>query len=150
MHFKAPGREGFLQDLAGCKAVMATVGDTLITEALHLHKPYPALPMRGQFEQEIDAFFLEQRGCGRNPKQVTPEGIGDFLYRLPAYETRLTEYPGSDKTALLGMLDGLLGNDADLARTASSTARGIDDPLIKAVYARRCLPARGQAALRVV
>ena len=116
LHFKAPSREGFLQDLAGCKAVMATAGYTLITEALHLHKPYLALPMRGQFEQEINAFFLEQLGYGRNLQQLTSEGIGDFLYGLPDYKARLSEYPGSDNTALLCMLDGLLENGGDLAR----------------------------------
>ena len=116
LHFKAPSREGFLQDLAGCKAVMATAGYTLITEAFHLRKPYLALPMRGQFEQEINAFFLEQLGCGRNLQQVTPEGIGDFLYSLPEYKSRLSDYPGSDNTALLGMLDRLLENEGDLAR----------------------------------
>jgi uncharacterized protein (TIGR00661 family) len=116
LHFKAPSREGFLQDLAGCKAVMATAGYTLITEALHLHKPYLALPMRGQFEQEINAFFLEQSGYGRNLRQATPEGIGDFLYGLPEYKARLSEYPGSDNTALLGMLDQLLENEGELAR----------------------------------
>jgi uncharacterized protein (TIGR00661 family) len=114
--FKTPSREGFLQDLAGCQAVMATAGYTLITEALHLHKPYLALPMRGQFEQEINAFFLEQSGYGRNLRQATPEGIGDFLYGLPEYKARLSEYPGSDNTALLGMLDQLLENEGELAR----------------------------------
>ena len=116
LHFKAPRRKGFLKDLAGCKAVMATAGYTLITEALHLHKPYLALPMRGQFEQEINAFFLEQLGYGRNLQQVTPEGIGDFLYGLPDYKVRLSEYPGSDNSALLGMLDCLLENEGGLAR----------------------------------
>lgn len=64
--FKAPSRNGFLTDLARCKAVMATAGFTLMTEALHLHKPYLALSMRGQFEHEINAVFLVQSGYGRN------------------------------------------------------------------------------------
>lgn len=38
--FKPPSKEGFLKDLADCKAVMATAGFTLITESLHLKKPY--------------------------------------------------------------------------------------------------------------
>jgi uncharacterized protein (TIGR00661 family) len=39
---------------------MATAGFTLISEALHLKKPYLALPMIGQFEQAINAVFLEE------------------------------------------------------------------------------------------
>jgi hypothetical protein len=73
--------------------------------------------MRGQFEQEINAFFLEQLGYGRNLRRVIPEGIGDFFYRLPELKARLDEYPGSDNTALLAMLDRLLENEGDLART---------------------------------
>jgi uncharacterized protein (TIGR00661 family) len=81
--FKAPSTDGFLRDLAACKGVMATAGFTLITESLHLRKPYLALPMSGQFEQVINAVFLEKLGCGINLRQVTPQSIGDFLYRLP-------------------------------------------------------------------
>ena len=115
--FKAPSRNGFLADLARCKAVMATAGFTLMTEALHLHKPYLALPMRGQFEQEINAFFLEQSGYGRNMRRTTREGIGYFFYRLTDYTARLSDYPASDNTALLDMVDRLLEGNAFLAHS---------------------------------
>lgn len=114
--FKSPSRDEFLQDLAACKAVMATAGFTLITEALHLHKPYLALPMRGQFEQEINAVFLAQLGYGLNARQVTPETIGDFLYHLPDYSVRLSDYPSTGNAAILGMIDRLLTEDGHLAR----------------------------------
>jgi uncharacterized protein (TIGR00661 family) len=114
--FKSPSRDGFLQDLAACKAVMATAGFTLITEALHLHKPYLALPMRGQFEQEINAVFLAQLGYGLNARQVTPATIGDFLYHLADYSARLSDYPVTGNAAILEMIDRLLAEDGHLAR----------------------------------
>lgn len=43
--FKSFSKEGFLDDLASAKAVIATVGFTLISEALFLRKPYLALPV---------------------------------------------------------------------------------------------------------
>ena len=52
--YKPFSKDGFLQDLASCKAVMATAGFTLMTESFYLRKPYLTLPMRGQFEQEIN------------------------------------------------------------------------------------------------
>ncbi|MDZ7616682.1 MAG: glycosyltransferase family protein, partial [Patescibacteria group bacterium] len=63
--YRCPSRDGFLDDLVSAKAVMATAGFTLISEALHLRKPYLAMPMRGQFEQELNAYQLEQAGYGK-------------------------------------------------------------------------------------
>ena len=48
--YKNFSKVGFLEDLASCKAVMATAGFTLMMESFYLRKPYLALPMRGQFE----------------------------------------------------------------------------------------------------
>ncbi|MEJ2039873.1 MAG: glycosyltransferase family protein [Desulfosarcinaceae bacterium] len=107
LHFKRPSREGFLQYLATCRAVMATAGFTLITEALHLHKPYLALPMTGQFEQEINAHFLSQLGYGINLRSLQPEAVGDFLYRLPELARRLAAYPVEGNDAILDRLTAL-------------------------------------------
>ncbi|MEW6486921.1 MAG: glycosyltransferase family protein [Thermodesulfobacteriota bacterium] len=106
--FRPPSREGFLSDLVSCKAVVATAGFTLLGEALHLGKPYLALPMKGPFEQELNAFLLDETGLGRNGRRLTPEVLGDFLYRLPEYRERLAAYPRSDNRALLARLEALL------------------------------------------
>jgi UDP:flavonoid glycosyltransferase YjiC (YdhE family) len=95
---------------------MATAGFTLITESLHLRKPYLALPMSGQFEQVINAIFLEKLGCGINLQQVTPQSIGDFLYRLPEFEAALAGQPSFDNRLLLRKMDALLADDAKEAR----------------------------------
>jgi uncharacterized protein (TIGR00661 family) len=107
-------REGFLADLAGAKAVIATAGFTLLTESLHLGKPYLALPMRGQFEQELNALLLEELGYGRNGREATAETVGDFLYRLPEYRAALAAYPsgaGGPDGRLTDRLDALLADD---------------------------------------
>lgn len=114
--FKAPSTDGFLKDLAACKGVMATAGFTLITEALHLKKPYLALPMAGQFEQAINAVFLEKIACGISLDPVASEGIGNFLYRLPEFDAALAEQPAFDNGPLLAKVDALLANDAEEAR----------------------------------
>lgn len=114
--YKPFSREGFLSDLAGCKAVIATAGFTLISEALHLKKPYCALPMLGQFEQQLNAFQLDQLGYGKDASNATPEAIGDFLYQLPDYQGQLTDYRSSDNREIKQKLDELLADDASLAR----------------------------------
>jgi len=109
-------KDGFLQDLASAKAVIATAGFTLISEALCLRKPYLALPMKGQFEQELNAFQLQNLGYGKCVAEPTSEVIGDFLYRLPDFEHRLLDYTPGDNSDIKGKLDELLADDCVLAR----------------------------------
>ncbi len=116
LEFRPPSREGFLGDLVSCKAVVATAGFTLIGEALHLGKPYLALPMKGQFEQELNAFLLEEAGLGKNGRRLGPEVLGDFLYRLPEYRERLAAYPRADNRALLARLDEVLADSGAALR----------------------------------
>lgn len=114
--FKPFGRDGFLDDLATAKAVVATAGFTLISEALYLKKPYMAMPMQGQFEQELNAFQLQRLGYGKSVPEIGPESIGDFLYRAADYRERLEEYEAGDNRAIKDKLDELLEDDCALAR----------------------------------
>jgi uncharacterized protein (TIGR00661 family) len=114
--FRPFSRDGFLADLAAAKAVIATAGFTLISEALYLHKPYCALPMEGQFEQELNAYMLAGLGYGKNAANLGDESIGDFLYRIPDYEQSVHRYPAVDNSAILRKLDELLADDCALAR----------------------------------
>lgn len=56
--------ERFSDDLVGCRAVVAAAGNQLIGEALHLGKPFFALPEAAHSEQLINAHFLKAMGCG--------------------------------------------------------------------------------------
>jgi len=114
--FKSFSTEGFLNDLASCKAVMATAGFTLMTEAFYLGKPYLALPMRGQFEQELNAVLLARLKYGINLNRIRPEAVGNFFYRLPDYRDSLNTYRAEDNSAIKAMLGQLLENNCLLAR----------------------------------
>ena len=114
--FKPFSKDGFLDDLAAAKAVIATAGFTLISESLRLRKPYMAMPMQGQFEQELNAFQLQRLGYGKSVPEPGPEAIGDFLYRLPEYAQRLEDYQVHDNQAIKDKLDELLDNNCTLAR----------------------------------
>ncbi len=114
--FRPFSRDGFLDDLASAKAVIATAGFTLISEALCLRKPYLAMPMQGQFEQELNGFQLAQQGYGKSLAEVDAESIGDFLYRLPDFRERLENYQPGDNSQIKAKLDELLADDCGLAR----------------------------------
>lgn len=114
--FKPFSQEGFLEDLAAAKAVMATAGFTLISEALYLKKPYLALPMEGQFEQELNAYQLGKLGYGMNMPSVSHDAIASFLYHEPDYVEKLREYKAEGNQAIQAKLDELLADDAMKAR----------------------------------
>lgn len=116
LQFKPFSRDGFVHDLATAKAVISTAGFTLISEALSLRKPYLALPMQGQFEQQLNGYQLRKLGYGTSVDEVTSVAIGDFLYRLPDFEARLSQYAAGDNSQIKAKLDALLADDAALAR----------------------------------
>jgi uncharacterized protein (TIGR00661 family) len=105
LEFKKFSAPGFLEDLAGARAVVATAGFTLLGESLHLRKPLLALPMRGQYEQELNSYLLGKTGWGRDGREPGPETIGDFLFRLPQYEEALASYPRRDNRATFAAID---------------------------------------------
>ena len=106
--FKKPSLDGFLQDLVSSKAVIANAGFSLVTEALHLGKPYLAIPVKHQFEQIFNAYLLDKMGYGAYWEKLDKEQIESFLYNLPLYAEKLAKYPRQDNGALLGKLDALI------------------------------------------
>jgi uncharacterized protein (TIGR00661 family) len=44
--------------------VIANSGFSLICEALYLGKPYLAIPVRHQFEQVLNAYYVDKMGYG--------------------------------------------------------------------------------------
>lgn len=116
MVFKPYSRDGFLEDFAACKAVMATAGFTLMTEAFYLRKPYLALPMRGQFEQELNAHWLAKLNFGINLRRIRSEAVGNFLYQLPDFKVYLNDYRAVDNSAIKDKLGELLDNNCGLAK----------------------------------
>ena len=109
-------REGFLDDLAGARAVLATAGFTLISESLHLGKPYLALPMQGQFEQQLNGFQLQRLGYGISVDEPSPMAVSSFLYHLPDFRENLASYRREDNSAILAKLDELLADDCAQVR----------------------------------
>ena len=84
--------EGFLRDLESCQSVLATAGFTLISEAIYLGKPYLALPMAGQFEQQLNAICLEELGFGVNARRADRAALSGFFECLPSLQARVAAY----------------------------------------------------------
>lgn len=125
LEYHAPSQHGFLEHLVQARAVIATAGFTLLTESLFLAKPYLALPMKGQFEQELNAYLLAESGYGVRYDGGGTDEIAAFLYRLPEYERQLASYDPGTNAALCARLDELLADDAaELAQLVRSRETG--------------------------
>jgi uncharacterized protein (TIGR00661 family) len=106
--FKKPSMDGFLRDLLAAKAIIANAGFSLVTEALHLGKPYLAIPVKHQFEQIFNAYWLDKSGYGAYWEDLNKERVESFLYNLPDYAKKLEAYPRQGNGALLEKLDALI------------------------------------------
>ena len=110
--YKRPSLDGFMRDLTNAKAVVANSGFSLVTEALHLGKPYLAVPVKHQFEQIFNAHWLRKTGYGAYWGELNKERVESFLYNLPLYQEKLAEYPRQGNGALLAKLDALISEYA--------------------------------------
>jgi uncharacterized protein (TIGR00661 family) len=107
--FKNPSMDGFLHDLTGAKAVIANAGFSLVSEALHLGKPYLAIPVKNQFEQTFNAYYVDKLGYGAWWEDLGKEQIESFLFNLPFYSGNLRTYPRAGNGAILAKVDELIG-----------------------------------------
>ena len=106
--FRKPSLETFLHDLCNCRAVIANAGFSLISEALYLGKPYLAWPVKRQFEQVFNAYYIGQTGYGVYWEDLNKERVDSFLFNLDWYKENLAKYPRQDNSALLRKLDELI------------------------------------------
>ena len=65
--------------------------------------------MRKQFEQVLNARYLEAEGYGLAAEASSTEArLGEFLERLPDFERKLSSYSQDGNRQMLAALDNLL------------------------------------------
>ncbi|MDO8661091.1 MAG: glycosyltransferase family protein, partial [Candidatus Woesearchaeota archaeon] len=94
---KFSAAEDFIADLASCQGVITNGGFTLITEALHLGKPILSVPVKGQFEQILNAYYVQKLGYGLTSNVLTPELMNEFAKRLPEFKKNISKYNSEKK-----------------------------------------------------
>jgi uncharacterized protein (TIGR00661 family) len=97
---------GFIDDLRTARGVVASGGFTLMGEAVYLHRPMLAVPIKKQFEQVLNARYLEAEGYGLGADEISAERLGEFIERLPDFERRLAGYTQDGNKDLFGALEG--------------------------------------------
>ncbi|WP_028081255.1 glycosyltransferase family protein [Solimonas soli] len=94
LEFRAPSVDGFVRDLAHCRAVLSTAGNQLIGEAIHFGKPILALP-EAAFEQRLNAHMIERMGVGQRGDlmRLTPSDIDRFLGNGAWHRSNMSDHP---------------------------------------------------------
>ena len=106
--YKPFSEVGFVDDLRTCRGVVASGGFTLMGEAVYLHKPMISQPVARQFEQILNARYLEREGYGLCAEDLPESKLREFLDRLPDFEQNLARYSQSGNDQLLTKLDEVL------------------------------------------
>ncbi|MBC8495809.1 hypothetical protein H8D36_06655 [archaeon] len=87
--FKKPSTETFLNDLASCNAVITGGGYTLFSEALFFGKPIYSVPIKSQFEQMVNGFYLEKQGYGLYDLDPTLARLTQFFEGTPYFKRNI-------------------------------------------------------------
>jgi len=113
LRYRPFSEQGFVDDLASCRGVIAGGGFTLMGEAVYLRKPMLAVPLGRQFEQMLNARYLEREGYGRWAAALDDPGvIHDFVAAIPGCEAKLASYSQDGNRVLFEHLDTLLDRAA--------------------------------------
>lgn len=106
--YKPHNPETFIDDLASCRAIIATAGFSLISEALYLHKPYLALPVDKQYEQLLNAYYLKKLDYGDYTTKPTIKQIRHFLHKTEHYTHKLSQFVQNGNELLLNAVDAFI------------------------------------------
>jgi len=96
--FRSYSEQGLLADLASCAYVVCGGSHSLISEALYYGKPVMSFPVKGAFEQWINAHYVENLGYCRH---LDMHNLDARLF--PGFEQRLGEY---EQNVAAGMFRG--------------------------------------------
>src|SRR5262249_5246300 len=106
----------FIEDLRTARAVIASGGFTLMSEAVYLRKPVLAVPLVGHFEQVLNALYLQKLGYGVFAKELTPEGLTEFLRLGAKTGEGLKEYQQDGNSEAFAAVDAQLARALERRR----------------------------------
>jgi len=98
----------FVDDLRTARAAIAGGGFSFLSEAVSLRVPLLSVPLEQQFEQELNARWLEHLGYGTYARELGAETIAHFLERVDSHAKALEAYERYDNSMLFGCVDELV------------------------------------------
>jgi uncharacterized protein (TIGR00661 family) len=99
---------GFVEDLRTARAAISGGGFSMLSEAVSLHVPTLSVPVEHQFEQQLNARYLQHLGYGAWSPSLDAEVIAAFLAKVDDYAHALTRYARRDNGMLFACVDELI------------------------------------------
>ena len=144
---KSPDNEMFLNDLASSKAVITNGGHSLISEALYLGKPVYSIPTHGDFEQMINAYYLQRSDYGLYDLSPSVKRLRFFLNSVRNLKENIDQdhsrFNGNDQ--FFSLIDSAIESICNAPRVPAqlfSVSKPRATSRRKQFYAHFLLPAR--------
>jgi uncharacterized protein (TIGR00661 family) len=107
--FKSFNEDEFFHDLASAMAVITNGGFSLISEALYLEKPIFSIPVKKQFEQILNALYLDKLEYGEFHQDLDKESIEKFLSNIDFYREKIqSKFKHDHNQAIFNRLDEII------------------------------------------
>ncbi len=123
IEYKPRSIDGFLADLVSCRGVITGGGFSLLSEAVYLGKPTLAMPLKGQFEQLMNARYLERLGYGTCALEIDKPALDRFLDGLDGFHERLSGYSQDGNREALEVINRTVEAAAEETRRERARSR---------------------------
>ena len=109
--FKSFSEDGLLRDMASCNFVICGGGHTLMSEALYYGKPIISLPVKGAFEQWLNAHYLQKLGFGLhlNMHHLDEAAVAGFESKVEGCRQRVRAMDFRGNEFAFGLVERFLG-----------------------------------------
>jgi uncharacterized protein (TIGR00661 family) len=95
---------GFVEDLATARGVISNGGYSLLGEAVSLHRPVFSVPVRNQYEQILNAWYLRDLGYGDTARTFEPAALRAFVDRVPSFAAKVSSFAHDGNRKLFEVL----------------------------------------------
>jgi uncharacterized protein (TIGR00661 family) len=99
---------GFVHDLATSRGVLSNGGYSLLGEAISLHRPVFSVPVRNQYEQLLNAFYVRELGYGMFEERIAEEPLRQFVARTPEFAKNVAKFEHDNNQKLFATLGSTL------------------------------------------
>lgn len=89
--YRAFNEEQLYNDFKDAHCVITNGGFSFITEALQLGKPILSIPVKKQFEQILNAIYIQKLGYGEHHDTINQKILDNFLDNVPEYKKNIRE-----------------------------------------------------------
>ncbi|MFA6888904.1 MAG: MJ1255/VC2487 family glycosyltransferase [Candidatus Woesearchaeota archaeon] len=108
--FKRFNTQNYIEDVRTADAVIINGGFSVLSEALYLQKPVFAIPIRRQYEQILNGYYLQKLGYGVSVKNISIENFTQFLKNKKVYEKNIKKMKWDNNKKLFETLEKLIPN----------------------------------------